>query len=101
MLASRSSSLLSAIRAKIKQDVFPRGLVQIVPAQRLSCHGTATKTCISIKKAPAEVIGEAIAEIYNIVFNSHDLTMSGTAVRWSSETPAHHLHVQYGAEDRP
>ena len=44
-LVSKSSSLVSATLGRIKQDVFPRGLAQIFPVQRLSCHGTRTDTC--------------------------------------------------------
>ncbi len=59
-----------------------------------------SRAASSIKKPPAEVIGETIFKVYNVVFNGHDLTVSGAAVRRSSEAPANHLHVEYGAEDR-
>ena len=59
-----------------------------------------SRAASSIKKAPAEVIGESIFEIYDVVFNGRDLTVTGAAVRRSSEAPAHHLHVKYGAEYR-
>jgi len=43
---SNSSSFVSAIRGRIRQDVLPGGLAQTVPAHRPSCHGTRTETCI-------------------------------------------------------
>lgn len=42
---------------------------------------------------PAKVVRKTISEIYDVVLNSHDLTVTGTAVRRSSETTAYHLHV--------
>jgi hypothetical protein len=43
--------------SRIKQDVFPRGLEQILPAQPLSCHGMRTETCIVGKRLAPEIIG--------------------------------------------
>src|SRR5690606_16241583 len=55
-LVSKSSSLVSATLGRIKQDVFPRGLTQIFPAQRLSCHGTRTETCMVGKRLAPTII---------------------------------------------
>lgn len=62
-------------------------------------HEGLSRTASSIEKASAEVKGETVFEVYDVVFNGHDLTVSGTAVRRSSEAPANHLHVKYGTED--
>ncbi len=57
-----------------------------------SCRALAR--CFKYQKAPAEVIGEPVFEINDVVFNGHDLTVIGTAVRRSSEASANHLHVE-------
>ena len=54
-----------------------------------------------IKEASAKVVCKAILEIGDVVFHRHKFTVSGTAVGWPPKAAAHHLHVEYGAEDRP
>jgi hypothetical protein len=43
---SDSSSFSSKMRRSARQDVFPRGSLQMVPLHLSSCQGTRTEMCI-------------------------------------------------------